>query len=182
MKAAGERVQHPSIAHRNERGRNRLVRVAFHEAGHLAMADHCGIAWRSATVNRDRPRCSYVKFFRQPKYQDRLNRACRDSRLRSWFERDAQVALGGYIAERQWVSHRISGWCASEDFWKVCEIIYALHGSHRDGEELIWKLWNKVQCEVESPRTWKRVEGYAQALLNKGTIHWRDRHRIVQAL
>ena len=201
MKAAGERLLHPSIAHRNERGRNRphsgsieavmtegrsimvthrLQRIAVHEAGHMAVADHCGVAWRLATIDFEDPNQSSVQFFPRPAYLKRLRQVLDDPRWRDYFERQAQVVLGGYLAERIWVQQWLSPKCAEADFRQVSNLVIAMTGDLNDAKALTVRLFEKVEAELSRPSTWAQVGRYAAVLMGAGRIHWRDRHRIVE--
>ncbi|MCC6959924.1 MAG: hypothetical protein IT301_08760 [Dehalococcoidia bacterium] len=149
-----------------------LESVAYHEAGHAAMARHLNVAVHSVSIVPDDGSLGRVQPCALPRgFRPDLERsAATESRIR----RLVMVCLAGHLAEKQFRAslgkRAPSSAGAIQDHTTAVDLIEWLVVSEREAEAYINWLLVKTQHLLEQDWIWRSVEHIARALIEEREI------------
>jgi len=153
--------------------------IAYHEAGHAAVAVYFRIGLKRVSVVPD-PNydgiCSQV----QQTWFEKLDREDSDS-ITKKAERQMMVALAGPEAQRKFAPTSIRRHQARGDIKAVFECAFSICGSAEEASALVELLRIRTRNLLGMPFVWKGVKALAKQLLKRNEISGKHAKAIIES-
>lgn len=147
-----------------------LRAAAFHEAGHVAMADFFQVRTVEASIEWDASSWT-------DGYVENDGRQMRGLDWTSF----AIIVLAGGEAQRKFDRHSWRGWHTEEDERDAYNAVRHLARSEAETEVYLHCLKDSARTLLAHPGVWRVVEAIAEALLERGKLRGVEVDRIVNA-
>ncbi len=165
----------------NARERQRLLRVAIHEAGHAFASYRLGARFEYVSIvpNLEEMSAGHVQGTPWPSAVHIDSHL--DSRSQSHLERHVIVLWAGPVAEKRF-SGRFNWIGARGDTHAISELAWFIVDGHSDGMKA-FSNWMRFKAEelLMPPYHWAGVEALAHALVEQRMIRSTDARKIIRA-
>ena len=150
-------------------------RTAFHEAGHAVASWWLRRGFKHVSIMPREDDLGHLLSTGFPKWFD-PHSGCRDGRDQLLIEKEVQVLLAGYAAERKFDPKQRRAGLSDADFHSANDFTFYLHGDGKEAEVFIELQMILARSLVL--RWWPCVQAVAAALLEHSTLSARKVHAI----
>ena len=155
----------------------RLWSIAYHEAGHAAVAFELRVAIKKVTIEPEGDSLGYVL------HQKRLSETIEWDNLNRYrwrMEKRVMVALAGYHAEKKFNPKGVRHYSFAQDRRNSMEVVNCFCGGIAEMEAYLKWLDVRTQGHLSMSWVWLGVERLAEALIEHGTLKGRRVRQILQ--
>jgi len=156
---------------------NDLVKIAYHEAGHVVAAYVVKRKFQYVSIEPDKESLGHVLFQRfsdkfQPEFQE-------ENKIRPMLEKTIITGLAGEIAEKKFCNDEIDFQSSRSDFDNVFDYICYFVGSIEEAQAFLNWMIVRTKNIISLDFNWNAVKELAEQLIKRKKIGYRTARKII---